>query len=313
MKTTWTNAGLGPVGNKRHKQGFTLIELLVVIAIIALLLSILIPALTKVKEQARLVVCSSNVKQISLMTGLYQAENNNAVPLMINRWATGSIYRWPAKTALLSLALKDYGDGGSTSAWPVYLDPDRWWHTQWIVEYTNDFMPDIFGCPFAKGKRTNWASSASEEYYGEMYQVNEVRERSDSYTPWLRPLKGNFAFFPGHSLGDPYGISQYATSIWHQGFRTGYMHTTQIFSDEAYNELVRKPRKWVNEKNTSRLAVLYCSSGEIDMSFDPSSPQINNPKSHKKGSRGGTNIMLADGTVDWIAGTRMSLYGLMTE
>ncbi len=47
----------------QNKKAFTLIELLVVIAIIALLLSILVPSLKKVKEQARLVVCRTNMRQ----------------------------------------------------------------------------------------------------------------------------------------------------------------------------------------------------------------------------------------------------------
>ena len=46
----------------RLKQGFTLIELLVVISIIALLLSILMPALQKIKEQARAVICTANLR-----------------------------------------------------------------------------------------------------------------------------------------------------------------------------------------------------------------------------------------------------------
>lgn len=58
------------------KNGFTLIELLVVIAIIALLLSILIPALNKVKEQAKFVVGGNNIKQVVLAEVMYTTENN---------------------------------------------------------------------------------------------------------------------------------------------------------------------------------------------------------------------------------------------
>ena len=59
------------------KNGFTLIELLVVISIIALLLSILMPALTKVKEKGKLIVCRSNQRQLALAFNLYAVENND--------------------------------------------------------------------------------------------------------------------------------------------------------------------------------------------------------------------------------------------
>ncbi|MHC4126496.1 MAG: type II secretion system protein [Planctomycetota bacterium] len=48
------------------KKGFTLIELLVVIAIIALLLSILTPALNQVKDRGPRAVCMSNLTQLAL-------------------------------------------------------------------------------------------------------------------------------------------------------------------------------------------------------------------------------------------------------
>jgi prepilin-type N-terminal cleavage/methylation domain-containing protein/prepilin-type processing-associated H-X9-DG protein len=57
-------------------KGFTLIELLVVIAIIALLLSILVPALNKVKVQAQFVICGNNIRQVGLAEVMYTTEND---------------------------------------------------------------------------------------------------------------------------------------------------------------------------------------------------------------------------------------------
>ena len=60
-----------------HKKGFTLIELLVVIAIIALLLSILLPSLAKVKNAARSISCRSNLRQLSLGFQTYYIDYND--------------------------------------------------------------------------------------------------------------------------------------------------------------------------------------------------------------------------------------------
>lgn len=63
----------------RKKRGFTLIELLVVISIIAVLMSIMMPALGKVRQIAKQTTCVSNIRQLGLAWVLYSEDNRGRI------------------------------------------------------------------------------------------------------------------------------------------------------------------------------------------------------------------------------------------
>src|SRR2546427_8290429 len=84
-RSLWKNrcyAGTAPAG-------FNAIELLVVIAIVAILAALLLPALTKAKEQGRSSICKNNMRQLTLGMVLYADDNNDYLP-----WPGGVDRKW---------------------------------------------------------------------------------------------------------------------------------------------------------------------------------------------------------------------------
>jgi prepilin-type N-terminal cleavage/methylation domain-containing protein/prepilin-type processing-associated H-X9-DG protein len=111
-----------------RKNAFTLIELLVVIAIIALLMALLFPALRKARDQAKDVICRSNLRGIGIGVNLYLIDHDQRMPEMYTYTKGSNGHLW----------WDDRGSPLKTS------DRDAYWGISYI-DYVQ--KRELFGCP----------------------------------------------------------------------------------------------------------------------------------------------------------------------
>jgi prepilin-type N-terminal cleavage/methylation domain-containing protein len=124
----------------RQKRAFTLVELLVVIAIIALLMSILMPALARVRKQAKAALCQSNLKQWGSLWSMYLGDYDALFPRGWIGGATSADDYW------FEVLRPYYGDAGDIRCCPMatipsteaggvgdFPEPRRLWRTLSLV------------------------------------------------------------------------------------------------------------------------------------------------------------------------------------
>lgn len=139
----------------KKSKGFTLIELLVVISIIALLLSILMPSLQKVKAQARAMVCQANLRQWATIFTAYGGENNNRFP----RDGTGYDQKY------WMTALDGYYDysKGDFRLCPVASRTREGFHPKDVIDDLN-YQGFLGHTKAVWGPRRHWASFRDEDF-----------------------------------------------------------------------------------------------------------------------------------------------------
>ncbi|MHC4148719.1 MAG: type II secretion system protein [Planctomycetota bacterium] len=103
----------------RKNRGFTLVELLVVIAIVALLLSILMPSLSRVRKQAKAVVCQSRLGQWGSIFSMYVEDNEGYYPGHIKTKKIGEKYLFWA------FLLRPYHQNPELHCCPMATKPRR--------------------------------------------------------------------------------------------------------------------------------------------------------------------------------------------
>lgn len=308
------------------RRGFTLIEVLVVVAIIALLLSILLPSLQAARNQAKLMICSANIKQIGTSAACYQTEFTDYVPVMYNDAA----YNYaPARACWMSVALRNYASQTRKLGVRVFggvsydFDPEKNWTIDTRNKYETYIMPEFYACPFQRGKGTQQRPVHDSSYY----RIYEKLGRFDAMSTWAweNVVKGAL---PPH--GTPWlpasgkrtdGLPKYTAFSWNM-LRPAKLAT---FSDGSTVPVVAGAlssnstkgkstyRKWtvgdarrLRSGSFSATTVSYCAQGE-NILGDQQSGRIGwaNPGSHKQNGIGGTNALFADTHVEWVPGKQI--------
>jgi prepilin-type N-terminal cleavage/methylation domain-containing protein/prepilin-type processing-associated H-X9-DG protein len=178
-------------GAQRAKRGFTLIELLVVISIIAVLLSILMPALGIVREQGRRMVCAQNEKNMGLGLFVYANDNDGKLPMNdVNRWLfdvsywttdiilkTGAfdrhIFYCPSWKQRDSILFWRYGENFPLGTPESALTPEptaeatrkdyhRIMGYYWLIDFKDGRKPDPFSYD---GPKKQWVRSTTSTKY----------------------------------------------------------------------------------------------------------------------------------------------------
>lgn len=163
---------------KRLISAFTLVELLVVISIIAMLLALLMPALQRVKEQAKRTVCATNLRQCHIALLAYSGDYNSNLPPHDNIVVNGTTFNWAQKHPHVAydLSALQYWDGDNPTGKFYYKST---FYTSYLPEGKVLFCPDndkwIFTWSKNGGIGYQYYGNFRGDYQGTWIDRNEAK------------------------------------------------------------------------------------------------------------------------------------------
>ena len=174
--------------NRRSKMGFTLVELLVVIGIIALLISILLPALNAAKERANRVKCASNLRQVGQGLMLYANDNKGMYPRTRYDPAGNQMNSFTAEAAV-----DPFTTGG-----PAVNDVTA---AMFMLCRNADLNPEVFTCPSSNADKDdlNGLSAISRSNFRANQGGSGKSGNTLSYS-FANPYPNNNAVQTGYKL-----------------------------------------------------------------------------------------------------------------
>ncbi len=182
-----------------RRAAFTLVELLVVIAIIALLMSILMPALARVRKQAKAVLCVSNLKQWGTILLMYADDNEGSTP---GGWNAGKMWMTDLEPY--------YGEEGDIRLCPEarkFLHTIPSWYAGTFTAWGIWGHPGLYG-----GEIPDWAEKGQYGSYGInawVHNTPDVGVWTGGNPEWRRPLHWRTVYVKA-----AYAVPAFGGSMW---------------------------------------------------------------------------------------------------
>lgn len=246
MKSTQENT---PV----PRRGFTLIELLVVIAIIAILASMLLPALSNAKERSKRVACLNNQRQLLLTTHIYAGDNHEKLLAggtdhSDPRDTHTPVFSHAATTNLLRYA-SDLRAVDCPSLAPWMAKQEGWrQHDGWGISIGYHYLAGHEGTPWeAVGAVTNqWISPQKSGDDPTLPLVADLNVWAPSYQRILAPHTGRGPVVKDESYfdGNDAAFNQIPTDIGAKGGNVALLDGSASWRDIRKMGTYRASRLW---------------------------------------------------------------------